>query len=102
MRLYLQKQSEEVEGRSRQEDSEGDVLIELKGFIEEKLHSLGSDWKDLKQEFINLNFRLTKIEGKLEGLEKIIEQTQGQEEIRLAKQKIEINGGEGGKKWKKQ
>lgn len=53
-----------------QPEDEIEVLDELKRFVKGELKNLSTGLKDLKQEFRTLNFKLYKIEGKLEGLEK--------------------------------
>lgn len=47
----------------------------------------------VKQEFRNINFRLSKIEGKLEGFEKVCGQLQG--DIRILKLQVHSNEDKG-------
>lgn len=58
-------------------DPDVDLLEKFKIFLNEKLWVLSSDLKEINQEFRNVNFSLAKIEGKLEGFEKISAQLQG-------------------------
>lgn len=58
-------------------------------FLKGELQNMSVDLKDLKQEFRTLNFRLSKIVGKLESLEKNYWETQS--EIRNIKQKVDTN-----------
>lgn len=52
-------------------ESGAELVEELNTFLKRELQILSSDLKDVKQDLRTFNFKFSRIERKLEGLEKV-------------------------------